>query len=196
MILRIGSKDQRSGGRAQGAGQKTLFYLNPSPLSLNPGKGFTLIEVLLAVSLLAVGLVGVLRAYATSTSVMEKVQYDMDAAILLKTVMEQVEEKAITQGDIVPGVSSGKFVLTDTERFDVKDPGRWSWSQSVEKMIFSSKKVKQDPDLQEIRSDAEKEADFYLNKLKLTVVNSERIPPREVSLETYVRTESVKSSPG
>ena len=95
MTLRIGSDDPSS--RCE---EKNTLLVE---------KGFTLIEVLLAVSILAIGLVGILRAYATSTSAMEKSQYDMDAVFLLKTAMGQMEEKALTEGNIVPGVSDGVF---------------------------------------------------------------------------------------
>ena len=179
MILRIGSKNQSLGSRVQGS---------------SPGKGFTLIEVLLAVSILTVGLVGVLRVYATSTNAMEKIQYDMDSVFLLKIAMGQIEEKAIIQGDIVPVVSSGEFTSADEEHLGMKRLGRWSWSESLQRVNLPSQKVKRDLANKDLKSDAKKENDFHLNKLKLTVMNFERIPPREVSLETYVRTESAKNS--
>lgn len=179
MTLRIGSKRQSLGLRVQGS------YL---------GKGFTFIEVLLAVSILAVGLVSVLRAYATSTNAMEKIQYDMDSVFLLKIAMGQIEEKAIIQGDIVPVISNGEFTSADEEHLGMKHLGGWSWSGSLQRVNLPSPKVKHDLANKDLKLDKKKKNDFYLNKLKLTAMNSERIPPREVSLETYVRTESAKNS--
>jgi len=157
-----------------------------------PGKGFTLIEVLLAVSILAIGLVGVLRAYATSTTAMERIQYDMNAVVLLKIAMGQIEEKAIIQGDIVPGVLGGEFTAAEEAGLDVKNSGPWLWSRDVQKMDLPSPKVERDLEKKETKQAAEKKPEIFLNTLKLTVVNSGKSPLREVSLETYVRTESVK----
>jgi prepilin-type N-terminal cleavage/methylation domain-containing protein len=157
-------------------------------------RGFTLIEVLLAVSILSIGLVGVLRGYSTSTAAMERVQYDLDAGILLKTAMGELEEKAITQGTLEPGVSSGEFSPADEESLDRKYSAPWLWSRDLQKMDLPIKKGKQDAENKEAPSDAENGPDFYLSKLKLAVVNSGRSPLREISLETYVRTESVKSA--
>ena len=152
--------------------------------------------MLVAVSILAVGLVGVLRAYATSTSAMGKAQYDMDAVFLIKTAMGQIEEKAMTEGKMVPGTTNGAFAATNEADLGRVRSDRWLWSQEVEKMDLPSKKVKHDSSGNEKKSveGKKKETDFFLNKLKLSVVNSARIPLREVSLETYVRTESVKNS--
>ena len=159
-------------------------------------KGFTLIEVLVAVSILAVGLVGVLRAYATSASVMERAQYDMDAVFLLKTAMGQIEEKAMTEKKMVPGTTNGAFATINEAGLDRTRSDRWLWSQEVQKMDLPSEKVKRDSLNNEKKSvmKKEKETDFFLNKLKLSIVNFSRTPLREVSLETYVRTESVKNS--
>ncbi|MFH0986381.1 MAG: type II secretion system protein [Candidatus Omnitrophota bacterium] len=157
-------------------------------------EGFTLLEVIVAVSILAIGLVGVLRAYATSASAMEKVQYEMDGVFLLKTAMGKIEEKAVTQGILLPGVSSGEFTSAEEESLGLKSAGLWRWSQEVQKMDLPTKKAKQDPANKETRPDEKKKPEFYLNKLKLAVVNSGRIPPREISLETYVGTDRAKSS--
>jgi prepilin-type N-terminal cleavage/methylation domain-containing protein len=179
MILRTGNKKQGSGFRVH---------------DQYPEKGFTLIEVMVAVSILAVGLVGVLRAYATSATAMEKVQYEMDAVFLLKTVMGRIDEKAITQGALLSGTSSGEFTSDEDADLDIKSLGQWCWNKDVRKMDLPTKKAKPGAANKEVRSDKEKRPEFYLNELKLTVANSGRSPLREISLETYVGIYCVQSS--
>ncbi len=156
--------------------------------ALNRG-GFTLIEVLLAVTLLALGSVSILRAYGTSTDAMERAQYDLDASLLLHTAMADFEETTLTQGDPVPGISSGAFPASGG-----KIEAAWAWRRQFQKLDIHPRKAKQLSASGEAGSVKEKEPDFDLNKLTLTVLNPGRIPVREVSLETFVRTESVKSS--
>ena len=188
MILRTRkNKVQEPGGKVQGLGKK-------EPDTLYPEKGFTLIEVLVAVSILAIGLVGILRAYSTATTTMERAQYDMDAVYLLKIGMGQIEEKALTEGEIVPGVSSGEFTAAERVPLGLKRSGMWLWNKDLQKMDLPSKKSKQDLGNQKTGSDTEKKPEFCLNKLKFTVANPGRSPLREVSLETYVGTQSVKSA--
>jgi len=74
----------------------------------------------------------------------------------------------------------------------VKNSGPWLWSRDVQKMDLPSPKVERDLEKKETKQAAEKKPEIFLNTLKLTVVNSGKSPLREVSLETYVRTESVK----
>ncbi len=82
MILRIGS-DQRS--------------------------GFTLIEIMLTITILTVGIIGILRAYATSINALEVSRDTVDAVCLLKKKMAEIEQAAIEEGGISPGSSSGRF---------------------------------------------------------------------------------------
>ncbi len=192
--MRIGKNNQGSELRVQGSGEKVPRDLSPVPCPRYPKKGFTLIEVLLAVSILAIGLVGVLRAYSTSTMAMEKFQYDMDAVFLLKLAMGQIEEKAITQGEVAQGVSNGEFTSVEETNLGTKRSGRWFWSQEVQKMDLPSKKDKEALADKEIKPDKEEEPEFFLNKVRLAVANSGRSPLREVVLETYAGAESVEST--
>ena len=72
-------------------------------------KGFTLIEVMLAVSILAIGIIGVLRAYATSVDALEVGQENIDAVCLLKEKMSEVEQDALKQKGVSLGRSTGEF---------------------------------------------------------------------------------------
>ena len=72
-------------------------------------KGFTLIEVLLAVSILAIGIIGVLRAYATSVNALEVGQENIDAVCLLKEKMSEIEQDALKQKGVLPETSTGEF---------------------------------------------------------------------------------------
>jgi prepilin-type N-terminal cleavage/methylation domain-containing protein len=72
-------------------------------------KGLTLIEVLLAVSILGIGLVSVLRAYAGSITTLEAGQFTIDGASLAKQKMAEVEQAIMEEEDIPKGRESGVF---------------------------------------------------------------------------------------
>jgi len=78
-------------------------------LRIGNKKGLTLIEVLLAVSILAIGIVGVLRAYATSVVTLEVGQYNIDAVGLLKQKMADIEQVVVEEGEIPQGSEQGTF---------------------------------------------------------------------------------------
>lgn len=105
MMLRTGNKQQ---GTAKKQNPEP-YTLRPAHCTLNPEKGLTLIEVLLAVSILAVGIVGVLRAYAGSVAVLEAGQYSIDAVSLLKQKMGEVEQMILGQEEIPQGSERGEF---------------------------------------------------------------------------------------
>lgn len=72
-------------------------------------RGVTLVEVLLAVVVLSVGLVGVLRAYAASLGALEVSRETVVTIELLKEKMADVEQEMIDQGGISAGSASGRF---------------------------------------------------------------------------------------
>ena len=104
MTLTTGN-DQGSGVRGQGSEKK----LYPVPCTLYPVRGVTLVEVLLAVVILSVGLVGVLRAYAASIGALEISREMVTTVGLLKEKMADVEQAMIEQGGVSAGSSSGQF---------------------------------------------------------------------------------------
>lgn len=76
----------------------------------NSLKAFTLIEVLLAVVILAIGLVGVLRAYASLISASGRAYYYIDAVSLTKEKISDIEQKALEEGGFSAAESfSGVF---------------------------------------------------------------------------------------
>jgi len=89
MILRIGSKKQGLGSRVDGPKGRNL---PTNAYILNPKGGFTLIEVMMAVVILAIGIVGVLQAYAGSISTLEVGQFNINAVNLLKKKMSDIEQ--------------------------------------------------------------------------------------------------------
>lgn len=71
-------------------------------------QGFTLIEVFLAVSILAFGIIGVLRAYAVSIDAIGNGQYTIDSVCLLREKMTEMEQAALEEG-LSLGTSTGEF---------------------------------------------------------------------------------------
>ena len=88
--------------------------------SLTTKKGLTLIEVMLAVSVLSIGIVGVLRAYASSIATLETGQYNIDAVNLLKQKMADVQQMLLEQGTKASQGESGNFE-------DIYQDFLWSW---------------------------------------------------------------------
>ncbi len=83
-------------------------------------RGFSLVEVLLAMSILSFGLVGVLRAYEGSVEVLEAGQYTIDMSNLLRMKMAEVEQD-ILENTKLTGASSGRFKGTFADF-------KWRWS--------------------------------------------------------------------
>ena len=72
-------------------------------------EGLTLIEVMLAVVILSVGLVGIARAYMASIGALGIGRENTGAFCLLKQKMGEVEEEALKEGGLSPVNSRGNF---------------------------------------------------------------------------------------
>ena len=72
-------------------------------LKIGNNKGLTLIEVIMAVVILAIGTMGVLRAYAGSISTLEIGQFNIEAVILLKQTLADVEQDILEQEELPKG---------------------------------------------------------------------------------------------
>lgn len=148
--------------------------------------GFTLIEVLLSVAILAIGLTSVLRAYSTSAVAMERFFHKLDSVHLLKTAMARIDEEVLTDGSIPVGVSSGEFDVVATEGLDTERTGAWKWRREIKKMIIPARQDTAASHSEDGNTipELKKEPGFYLVDLKIAVANS-MDPLKEVSLETY-----------
>ena len=83
--------------------------VQPMMLRIGNSRGFTLVEVMLAVTILAIGIIGVLRGYATSVNALGVGQENIDAVCMLKEKMLEIEQIALEEEGISPGTSSGEF---------------------------------------------------------------------------------------
>jgi prepilin-type N-terminal cleavage/methylation domain-containing protein len=72
-------------------------------------RGFTLIEVLVALVILAVGIVGIGRSYVTSVGALGIGRESTESLCLLKQKISEIELGAIEAGGIDAGYSSGSF---------------------------------------------------------------------------------------
>lgn len=147
----------------------------------------------MAVSILAVGTVSVLRAYSTSVSAVERAQYNIDAACLLKAVMGSVEEKAVTQKGTAQGESSGELTSSSDIKMDTAQSGKWQWSVEIRDSGLRAEEPEKEAASAEGLSEEEEEPAYTLNEVKLTVVNYERTPSNKVSAVTYMEAVSAGS---
>ena len=106
MILPIGNK-QRRAFSVKRLGGRIALSANRYPLTAK--QGLSLVEVLLAVSILAMGIVAVLQGYARSITAMEAGQYNIQAVNLLKTKMAEAELSLNEKEEITPGSENGLF---------------------------------------------------------------------------------------
>lgn len=102
MVLRITRMIFQTGNKKKTLGSKRYFSIQASTLrsmTNNPEKGMTLIEVMTAVVVLAIGIVGVLQAFAGSISTLEAGQFNINAISLLKEKMADIEQTMLEQED-------------------------------------------------------------------------------------------------
>ena len=154
-------------------------------LRIGNKSAFTLIEVLLTITILAIGMVGVLRAYATMISAMETAQYNIDAACLLKAKMGGIEEDAITDRGTLPRQNAGRIANDRGIRADNDYPNNWEWTEKTVKanIPVPARAVKADIP----GSAAKKEPGYHLNEVTLTMVNASRSPARKIDIVTYMK---------
>ncbi len=105
MILRTGNST-RHHSKVFGLGS-WVYSLRSSVYGLN--KGVTFFEILLTVVVLSVGMVGVLRVYAASLSILEVVGDTINSLVLTQEKMADSEQTALEEGGISIGTSSGQF---------------------------------------------------------------------------------------
>ena len=145
-------------------------------------RGFTLIEVLLAVVILAFGMIGVVRAYAILMSGIERAHFAADAACILKEKMGDIEKEAIEKRGIPPGTKSGSVY---------EDGAPFGWEMEATEVKIGSDKDKKG----KIGTEKDKEGNIgpeeSLTKVRLTVTGGGSSSPRRLSLYTYEASYSV-----
>jgi prepilin-type N-terminal cleavage/methylation domain-containing protein len=76
-------------------------------------KAFTLVEIMLTVTILAVGLIGIVQAYLVSINALEAGDYTVRAVSLAKEKIAQTELDIRKDGGISTGFRKGVFDGTD-----------------------------------------------------------------------------------
>jgi prepilin-type N-terminal cleavage/methylation domain-containing protein len=134
--------------------------------------GFTLIEVMITVTILAVGLIGVNRAYVSIVNALEVADYTIEMVSLLGERMFEVERRAIEEDNLLPGARNGRFT---GEYVDFK------WKEEIGEVDSS---LEEDEETEE-SEDAAKDLIMYLKKAKITVSNENVTPVRKFTLVGY-----------
>ena len=80
-------------------------------------KSFTLVELLVAVSILTVCLVGVLGAYARSAEALKRAQDNLEAVSLLKRLVGELEMEAVREEGLSSGTRRGS-TLTAASQYE------------------------------------------------------------------------------
>lgn len=96
-------------------------------MSITGNKGFTLVEVLVAVVIFAVGIVAVSRAYVVSADALGIGRESAQALCLLKQKMSELEFSSIENDGLATGVSSGAFEGDDVA---------FEWAYEVKTAMF------------------------------------------------------------
>ena len=146
-------------------------------MSETGSKGFTLIEVMVAVTVLAIGSIGVIGAYAGLINALEAADYSLETIGHLKEQMFEMERKAIESGSLTFMPAKGKIK---------GEYGNYKW-RATSIVADSSLEEEVEGEEQEIEK-AKKDLIMYVNKVTVRVSNEEVAPPRRLSLEGYVDT--------
>ncbi len=129
-------------------------------------QGFTLIEVLLAVAILSIGMIGVIRAYAVLMNGIEASRFTVEACYLLKNRMADLQKAAIE------GAGEG---------FE-GDHASFKWEEDITRIRIERDKPKEYPEKK-----PEEEAQEFLDKVRISVSGGEDFGPvRKMSLYTYL----------
>ena len=140
-------------------------------LRIGSRRAFTLIEVLLAATILSVGMIGIIRAYVTLLNGIEVSGFAVEASYLLKEKIADVEKNAIENFGVTPGTKSGSF--TD-------DHSRFRWEVEVKDVGLKTAKAKDES------KGPKKEIEENLSQVAVSVIAGTSVPGRRASLYTYL----------
>lgn len=101
--------NELTGLRSYGVNPHTLSPAHP--LTCPPVSAFTLVEMMVAVCILAVGITLVGRSFITTVSVMDSLQTRIEAFYLLGVRMNELEELAFKDNGIETGESQEEITL-------------------------------------------------------------------------------------
>lgn len=125
-MSRIGS---RSGCRAQGRGDsktKTSDFLSvPCTQHPVPGKGFMLVEAMVAAAVLSLGVVMLYRSFFSSLDAVQYASHRIFAQIWIQGKIAAERENVILLGEVVPGTEAASFVLEGRE---------FSWHRTLQSL--------------------------------------------------------------
>ena len=138
--------------------------------------GFTLIEVLAAVMILSIGIIGVIRAYVTLMSGIEASRFTVEASYLLKEKAAEVEEEAIENFGIPLANKNGSFS---------GEYAMYRWETEASEVKIESARPKEEPK-GEVKENTKEEPQETLSKVRISVMNGEHGSSKKLSLNTYL----------
>lgn len=118
MTSRTG-KEQRIACSVEGTDKAK--NLSDKRYSLFAQNGLTLVEVLLAVAIMAIGIISVLRGYANALATLEAGQFTIDATNLTKNKMAEIELALMEEEELPTAGEAGNFE-------DPFDDFMWKWT--------------------------------------------------------------------
>ena len=142
--------------------------------------GFTLIEVLTAVTILSIGIIGVIRAYVTLINGIEASRFTVETSYLLKEKIADVEKEAIENFGGAPGSKGGTFS---------GDYVSYRWQTETSDVKIEHAGAKEKPKV-EVKEKTKKGPPETLRKVHVLVMNNEPGSSRKLSLYTYMESPS------
>jgi prepilin-type N-terminal cleavage/methylation domain-containing protein len=82
------------------------------------GRGFTLLEVLIAVGILVMGMTGVLAVFATATRSHGRAVHSTESAIIATSLVSEARARFRESGSLIP-VVGGKYPGKDRYAYDI-----------------------------------------------------------------------------
>ncbi|MFC1807844.1 prepilin-type N-terminal cleavage/methylation domain-containing protein [Candidatus Omnitrophota bacterium] len=142
-------------------------YRAPCTAHRTPNRSFTLIELMLAVTILAFGLVGIIQSYSAMITGLTIAQKSLDTVCILKEALAEVQSKAAQNGGTTLQIAQKK------------------WSREFKG--FVSKVKVSDASFYINFPEEDKDPVRYLNKIEAFAFNEDVKPPRKFGIVTYAK---------